>query len=205
MLLPTMAPTPQLVAQNYRAAFQTRPNSQPFAANDVSYDPVDILDVSDQARDFAQEQRLLDLLAQIGTTGPRGRVKTLAEVGQDLQADLAAYDTLLGAVFRRLDVQTDEALVLKPDGKGHVLVENDHPDARTVDNLYGRNRTLVSRFMVIAARAALLNAAETDPGFRSAYEEDAIAAIEENVPLLKDRLLSFRLRVEKGALSTDFA
>jgi len=153
---------------------------------------------------LAKQGRLSEMwLDALGASGT-GRAKTLAEVGQDLQEDLAGFESILGEAFPLAGIDTSTPLVLRPDGKGHILAGKDHPDAATSDELFAGSSPMVGRFMVIAARSALLQAAETSPEFRQAYQADPIAAVEEFEPLLEETMLSFRMSVHNGKPSTGF-
>lgn len=187
---------------------QSQVKLQPFFGPSSKLYRSDTLELSPLALERHEFLKMFDTFSVIyKTSGKTGktRTQTLAEVGQDLQANLADLRNLLGDFLRLAGIDTSREIALQPDGKGHILMAGDHPDKAAIEGLFSDNPTLLGRFMVIAARASILNAAETTPSFRAAYETDARAAIRANVPLLKDRLLSFQLRLHNGEYATSFA
>ena len=186
-------------------AAQRGPNAQPFPAPTPGAGPLDTADLSAATYERYALHARLDTFSVIYDSPAQGRTKTLAEVGQDLQANLADYEELLGGLLRETKVDPATELVLQADGKGHVNVVEDHPDGRAVETLFAENSVLVSRFMVMAARASILHAAETHPTFQQDYQANARGAIEEHIDVLEEHLFDFQLRVQDGELATAFA
>ncbi len=185
---------------------QQEPNAQAFPAPHPGIASRDTVDLSAATYERYALQARLDTFSVIyDNASTRGRTKTLAEVGQDLQANLADYEELLGGLLRETKVDPETELVLQADGKGHVNVVEEHPDGRAVETLFAEHSVLVSRFMVMAARASILHAAETHPTFRQDYQADARGAIEEHIGVLEEHLFDFQLRIQNGEFATAFA
>ena len=113
--------------------------------------------------------------------------------------------TDLGSLFQLSGIDTNQAFSLQPAGKGHVLASSTAQDKAKIDGLFSDNPQLVSRFMVMAARGALSQAAETSPAFAAAYEQDPVSAIKQNIGTLKNLLLGFQLQVKGGEMTPGWA
>jgi len=164
----------------------------------------DMIEISQEAR---MRQELVQLLAQVSTYSSRIggiRYKNLPEVRQDFLADLAGLKMDLIAFLQTARIDMQKPIVLQPDGKGHILVANGHSQSDKINGIFSDNPALVSRFMVMAARGVLTQAAEISPAFREAYASNPPAAIREHIGLLKTLLLGCRLQIEDGDAIIDY-
>ncbi len=179
----------------YPAGTGSRRSTQPPpASRGYAQTSVDDFTFSAEAMQKSTLATILNMVSGSREDANSG-IKTLAQVGQDLQEDLAAFDDLISGIFSAADIDTSQPLTLQADGRGHVLVQSEHKDARAVNDLFAENSVMVSRFMVIAARSSILDAAETEPGFKADYEKDARQAIRTHIDALKERMLGFRMRI----------
>lgn len=179
--------------------------TQPPFGVEAAASVTDQVQISGAGLQKYERMRLIDTFSPVYQTDSPRKTKTLAEVGQDFQADFAGYRDLLGGFLRMAGIDLSEPLTLQPDLKGRINVVGDHPEADTVNQMFDKNSPLVSRFMVMAARASILDAAETEPGFRRDYEEDAVGAIRNHIDALADRLGGFQLQVGQDGFDFDFA
>lgn len=130
--------------------------------------------------------------------------KTIDEVGADLAENYADFENLIGKFFRTADIDTSEEIVLSPDGKGHILERGGHSQENQINNGFSDNPVFTGRFMIIAARASIVDAAETLSGFSTDYQKDPPGAIREHIDGLKERLLGFQMRIKDGNFTHSF-
>ncbi len=179
--------------------------SQPPYGQSVAAASGDIVEISELARNGISAVDPMSIFGMVKDPSGNGAYKTLDEVGQDFSEDLAGMQGVLGKFFRQMGVDPEQELVLQPDGRGHIRVTNQHPQGAAVQELFDRESPLTSRFMVMAARGTLTQVAETVPGFREAYAQDPVGAIEAHEDLLKERLLGFQLSAQGGTFTPRFA
>jgi len=164
----------------------------------------DTAEISALARELSIHIREVTLLTTV-TLGASGRkYKTLDEVASDFEDSLTDFKKLFGEFFGALNLDPSKALTLQLDGKGKVVASGENPQTEAVNRTFSQNDVLVSRFAVMAARAAIVNAADTAPGFREAYETNPPGAIKEYIGELKDRLLGFQMNVSGGNFGWGF-
>ncbi|MDR1534183.1 MAG: hypothetical protein LBU64_03690 [Planctomycetota bacterium] len=164
-------------------------------------------EISAAAREMAARCRELDVFKVIfPDSDPRRQVKTLAEVQADFQADFNHFAEAFGLVSGQLGLEAGQTLTMGLNGVGGLTVtgEDSSGSADKAENLFNRNQTLVSRFAVMAARAALVDAADTIEGFPGAYASDPFAAIKDNLDQLKQRLLGFRVQAGESQTAYGF-
>ena len=101
------------------------------------------------------------------------------------------FASSFNSLFKFLDAGIN-GIVMGLNGVGGVNVEGGGNVGQQVQGLFNKSETTVSRFAVMAARAALVDARNTVDGFESDYANDPVAAIKANIDALKDRLLGFR-------------
>ncbi|MBN2712225.1 MAG: hypothetical protein JXR97_07280 [Planctomycetes bacterium] len=169
----------------------------------------DEVSLSDLALNRYEIMKIIDgsdvLFNQLTSSGETRKTKTLEEVGQDLQEDLAGFQDFFAPVLSALqDSLGAESLTMRLDGKGHVLMGTDSEDVNMRTEL-GDNETFAARFAVIAARSAILDAAANEPGFEQDYKEDAVGAIKKHIDALADRLFGYRMTTEDGIIQDDSA
>ncbi|MCX7935106.1 MAG: hypothetical protein N3A66_07595, partial [Planctomycetota bacterium] len=98
-----------------------------------------MIEISPEAR---TRQELLQLLAQVATHSSRisgTRYKTLPEVRQDFLADLAGLKTDIISLLQSARIDMKKPIALQPDGKGHILVANDHPQSDKINGIFSDN------------------------------------------------------------------
>lgn len=194
-LLPPTAHTDR----QFFPGMQSLPSQAPTATG------TDRVELSALALQRSRETSIVDLFDPAYRSQGRRKYKTLSEVGQDFQADYAAYQDLLGGVLQTAGIDLSPPLVLQPDLKGSIRTVNDHPEAATVNSMFKDGSPLISRFMVMAARASLMDAAASEPGFQADYEENPPAAIRAHIDALEERLGGFQLRVGENGFDFNFA
>lgn len=154
-------------------------------------------DAYDRYDAFRQiENAALDIM---GATGKR--YKTLEEVAGDLRQNLIDFDNQITPVFAEAGISTSPPLTLQGDGKGSVNVVGTHPHQAAVARVFSGENVLVSRFMVAAARNAMVTAGK-DPAFQAAYAVDPQRAIRDNIDDLKRKLLGFQMTFGEDGLTT---
>ncbi|MDR2392214.1 MAG: hypothetical protein LBE84_11125 [Planctomycetota bacterium] len=157
----------------------------------------DSLTISQTAREMTNRLKELDVFSCIfPDADPRRTTKTLEEVESDFQGDFASFASMFAKLSSMISLDSGQSFAMGLDGVGGMIVDGTGQGgegmATRLEGLFNNNQTLVSRFAVMAARAALADAADTVAGFRSAYESDPVAAVKDNIDGLKERLLGFR-------------
>jgi hypothetical protein len=156
--------------------------------------PADTADISGAARDMLSRVKNLDIFSLIYPNNDATKAtKTLGEVEDDFLGDFNDFSFFFGKMSGMMGLSPDDSFTMGLDGVGGMTVSGtDAGAAAKLQEGFGGNQTLTARFAVMAARAALTDAGATEPGFADAYAEDPVAAIENNIGALKDRLLGFR-------------
>lgn len=165
----------------------------------------DSLAISPQAFEQFSTMQANKTFSSIIDSPRTGDTKSLFEIKQDFQENFADFQAQLGDFFQSAGIDTSQEIILQPDGKGHIRSVGDNPNGQAINNLLDENNPLTARLMVLAARASLLNAAETEPGFKAAFQSDPRNAIKTFLPALKKRLLGFQLRIKDGQMTPAFA
>jgi hypothetical protein len=178
--------------------------SQPDRQESVMSMGADSVQISAASRSRLKLEELLQTYPVMHGAGSTARVKTLAEIGQEYTADLAGFESLMGEIFRQTGFDTSIPFTLQPDGKGSVQVLGEHPQGRIVQSAFDESSKMTARFMVMAARGTLLEAAEAVPGFRDAYRADGVQAVHTYENELKDLLLSYQMRVSGDGFEPGF-
>ncbi len=166
----------------------------------------DNVDLSEQAKELADRIKELDIFKIIyPDSDVRKKTKSLAEVQDDFLGDFNNFAGAFGKMSAMMGLDASDTFTMGLDGVGGMTV--DGTDGATAANLQGafnNNSTLVSRFAVMAARAALVDAGNTVDGFKGSYAEDPVAAIKDNIDALKERLLGFRTQATGGTMNYGF-
>lgn len=182
------------------------PTSQPPARTGVPSFGSDSLDISKGARARSTLAEMLDTTPILFDMGGGRRTKSLGEVRQDLQENFSSFRENFGGMLQGLagDFADAGGIVLQGDGTGHVDMTTGE-GAPVAPNRTTASGPFVSRFMVMAARASILDAASTEPGFDAAYRADAVGAVHDHIDALAERLLDFRLGVDENGFRMEFA
>lgn len=166
----------------------------------------DGVDLSEKALELANRIKELDVFKVIfPNNDARQKTKSLGEVENDFLSDFNSFAGLWGQMSSMLGLDASSAFTMGLDGQGGVTVEgSDESTAGKVQNAFNASSTMVSRFAVMAARAALADAGHTLDGFKDSYAQDPYAAISDNIDALKDRLLGFRTVAGGGSMQYGF-
>lgn len=154
----------------------------------------DSLDLSGVAKELWQRAKDLDIFKIIYPNGDVGKqYKSLDEVEADFTDDFKRFASLFASLSGALGLDSSAPLTMGLNGVGGVDVAGDGGAAEKVREAFAKSETMVSRFAVMAARAALVDARSSVSGFASAYSQDPVAAIKDNIDSLKELLLEFRV------------
>ncbi|MDR0362870.1 MAG: hypothetical protein LBJ46_09350 [Planctomycetota bacterium] len=149
--------------------------------------------VSDAAKRLLERAKSLDIFKIIFPNDDVSKKqKTLDDVEGDFNQDFMNFSSMFGKLAGMLGLGANESLTMGLNGVGGVDVEGEEDAVRKVQGAFNGSGTMVSRFAVMAARAALVDARGTVDGFGAQYENDPVAAIKNNIDSLKERLLGFR-------------
>lgn len=162
---------------------------------------VDQTHISPAAQDRFSFLRRVDDVARTPAGQTGRRYKTLEEVAGDLRRNLTDFDNQITPLFSAAGISTTPPLTLQGDGKGRVNVVGTHPHQAAVAQVFSQENVLVSRFMVAAARNAIVTAGK-DPAFQSAYAVDPQRAIRDHIDELKRSLLGFQMTFGAEGLTT---
>jgi hypothetical protein len=154
----------------------------------------DSADISSSARDMLARVKNLDVFSLIYPNNDATKqTKTLGEVKNDFLGDFNDFSSFFGQMSSMMGLDAGDSFTMGLDGVGGMTVSGtDAGAAAKLQQGFSANSTLTARFAVMAARAALTDAGATEPGFADAYAQDPVAAIENNIAALKERLLGFR-------------
>ncbi|MCL1999901.1 MAG: hypothetical protein FWG74_00565 [Planctomycetes bacterium] len=166
----------------------------------------DQLDVSEQARELVKRIRELDVFKIIyPDSDVRRKTKSLEEVEADFMADFTGFAGAFGKLSSLMGLGSSDMFTMGLDGVGGMTVTGVNKTlAANLQQAFSNDNTLVSRFAVMAARAALVDAGNTLSGFKNSYAEDPITAIKDNIDALKERLLGFRTQAAGGIMNYGF-
>ena len=166
----------------------------------------DGVDVSETARELLDRIRELDVFSVIyPNRDARQKTKSLSEVEGDFMSDFTDFSSAFGKLSSMMGMSGADSFVMGLDGVGGMTVSGtSEASAAKLQNGFNQNSTMVSRFAVMAARAALVDAGNTVPGFKDAYASDAVGAIGDNIDALKERLLGFRTVAGNGSMQYGF-
>lgn len=164
----------------------------------------DGLNVSDLAKKLLERSKDLDVFKVIYPNGDVSKqYKSLDEVEGDFNKDFMNFTGAFGSLLGSLGLDA-QGLTMGLNGVGGVNVEGEGNAAQKVQGAFNGSSTMVSRFAVMAARAALVDARGTVDGFESDYAKDPVAAIKSNIDALKERLLGFRAVAGEEGMSYGF-
>lgn len=166
----------------------------------------DTADISTKAQEMLDRIKKLDIFSLIHPNNDATKgTKTLGEVQSDFMGDFADFSSFFGELSRMTGLSAGESFTMGLDGTGGMTVSGtDAAAAAKLQQGFSANQTMTARFAVMAARAALTDAGSTVDGFAEAYARDPVAAIENNIAALKDRLLGFRTVAGGGEMRYGF-
>lgn len=166
----------------------------------------DSADISSKAREMLGRVKNLDVFSLIYPDNDATKTtKSLGEVKNDFLGDFNDFSSFFGQMSGMLGLDAGDTFTMGLDGVGGMTVAGtDAGAAAKLQRGFSGNSTLTARFAVMAARAALTDAGATEPGFAEAYADDPVAAIENNIGALKDRLLGFRTVAGGGEMRYGF-
>lgn len=161
-------------------------------------------DFFDLSSTSSKRSKTLELFSPLTGYGSGRDTKTLAEVGEDLAEDLSGISSSFGTLFRAAGIDNSKEIRLKPDLKGSISVQNEHPDAGRINQLIKSGSPMTPRIMVALARASLLNTAETSPAFAADYKTDPRKAIRTHIDSLREMFESSSLSIQQGRATPVF-
>lgn len=204
---------------NYISAYQTSASYQTSTlkasgsyldivggANGSYAQGADGVDVSETAKELLDRIKKLDVFSIIyPNSDARQKTKSLSEVEGDFLSDFNDFSSAFGKLSGMMGLSGSDSFVMGLDGVGGMTVSgsSESAAAKLQSGLNG-NSTMVARYAVMAARAALVDAGNTVPGFKDAYSSDAVGAITDNIDALKERLLGFRTVSGGGSMQYGF-
>lgn len=205
-----------LSAYSASAAYQTTGTSTNFSLTSsylditggtVSVNTADKAEVSETANKLLERIRELDIFKIIfPNSDARSNTKSLDQVEDDFQNDFFNFSSSFGKIAEMMGLG-GESFTMGLNGTGGMTVngsgENMASKLQGMFNGSG-NETTVARFAVMAARAALVDAKTSVPGFEQAYSQDPVAAIKDNIDSLKELLLGFRTQASDGEMNYGF-
>ena len=168
----------------------------------------DGVEVSEMAKKLSERIKELDIFKIIfPNNDARQKTKSLDEVEGDFQADFYDFSSTFSKMSAMMGLDSSQSFTMGLNGVGGMTV--DGTDAGMAEKLQGMfnnpaNSTMVSRFAVMAARAALADAGDTVDGFKDSYAKDPVGAIQNNIDALKERLLGFRTQASGGTMNYGF-
>lgn len=163
-------------------------------------------DISEKARELADRIRELDVFKVIfPDNDARQKTKSLDEVEGDFLSDFNNFAGTWSTMAAMMGIGASQSFTMGLDGEGGMTVQGtDASAASNIQSAFNQNSTMVSRFAVMAARAALADAGDTLDGFQDAYASDPYSAITDNIDALKERLLGFRTVAGEGTMQYGF-
>ncbi len=172
-----------------------------------SVNSTDKADVSETANKLLERIRELDIFKIIfPNSDAREDTKSLDEVEGDFMNDFNNFSSSFSKMSQLMGLGSG-SFTMGLNGTGGMTVNgSDENMANKLQSMFNGsgNETTVARFAVMAARAALVDAKTSVPGFEQAYSEDPVGAIKGNIDSLKDLLLGFRTQASGGEMSYGF-
>lgn len=166
----------------------------------------DGVDISETAQELLDRIRNLDVFSIIyPNSDARQKTKSLSQVEGDFMSDFNDFSSTYSKMASMMGLDSSQSFSMGLDGVGGMTVEGtDGSSAAKLQSAFNGNSTMVARFAVMAARAALVDAGNTVDGFKDSYAQDPVAAITSNIDALKERLLGFRTVADGGSMSYGF-
>ncbi len=170
----------------------------------------DNVSVSSTSQELLDRARSLDVFSCIFPNNDvRKSAKSLFDVKNDFLADFNDFSSAFGSMSGMLGLSAGDTFTMGLNGTGGMTIGgSDAASAAKLseafNNADGSTSTMTKRFALMAARAALVDAGATEPGFQQAYKEDPVGAIKDNIGALKDRLLGFRTVASGGEMAYGF-
>ncbi|MCC8165324.1 MAG: hypothetical protein LIQ31_04035 [Planctomycetes bacterium] len=170
----------------------------------------DNVEVSATSQELLERARSLDVFSCIfpGNDVRKG-AKSLFDVKNDFLADFNDFSSAFGSMSGMLGLSAGDTYTMGLNGTGGMTVGGSDATgaanlSKAFNNADGSTSTMTKRFALMAARAALVDAGATEPGFGDAYKQDPVGAIKDNIDALKDRLLGFRTVSSGGEMAYGF-
>lgn len=166
----------------------------------------DSIDISDTVNEMLDRIRNLDVFSCIYPNNDvRQKTKSLNEVEGDFMADFYDFSSAFGKMSQMMGMGAGDTLAMGLNGTGGMTADGNNQALNDKMAAFASsNPTMVSRYAVMAARASLADAGYTVPGFKEAYAEDPVKAIQDNIDSLKERLLGFRTVASGGNMQYGF-
>ncbi len=164
----------------------------------------DSMNISDLAKDLLERAKSLDVFKIIYPDGDVSKqYKSLDEVEGDFNKDFMNFSGTFGSLLSSMGLN-GAGLTMGLNGVGGVTVQGEGNAQQKVQSAFNGSSTMVSRFAVMAARAALVDARNSVDGFDASYSKDPVGAITANIDALKERLLGLRTASDASGMSYGF-
>lgn len=165
----------------------------------------DSVDISSQARALLERSRSLDVFSCIfpNNNVASGQYKSLDTLQSEFMSDFSDFSSAFSSIAGLSGMGAGQSVTMGLDGKGGMTIGGS--DEALAAKIGGAaTETMTSRFAVMAARAALVDAGNSLDGFGTQYAQDPVGAIEANIDALKERLLGFRTVASDGEMQYGF-
>lgn len=180
----------------------TKRETQPINESYTGFSSVtDTLNLSAASITAYSDNWILNQLRGVTEETIDGKYKTLGQVKSDLFSDLNSFNDLAGALFGSAGITTP--ITLQMTGAGslkQVGTENEK-----VSGVIKDNQVLTPRFALIAARAAIGEAANREADFTKDYHNNPPATMQKYEATLKNLMLNFQLTLSNGTSQMSFA
>lgn len=166
----------------------------------------DSVDLSSTVQEMIDRAKSLDVFSCIFPNNNVNKAtKSLDEVESDFMSDFSDFSSAFGKMSQMMGMGSGDSLSVGLNGTGGVNVSgNNEALNEKMSSMMNGNPTMVARYAVMAARASLADAGYTVDGFKEAYAQDPVKAIEDNIGALKERLLGFKTVASDGNMQYGF-
>lgn len=166
----------------------------------------DSASISSSAQELLQRAKNLDVFSCIfpNNNVASSNYKSLSTIQDEFMSDFNSFASSLSSIASLSGMTSADTLSIGLNGTGGLTVDSNNSSLASSTSSALNSGTTTARFAVMAARAALADAGYTLDGFSSQYSEDPVAAIENNIDELKERLLGFRTVTSGGETAYGF-
>ena len=182
------------------------PFSSTMSASSTDYEGItDTVSLSPQSLSAYARNWTTEQLFSVTSDTIDGKYKTLNTIGSEYAEELSAFESFAGDLFSMAGVNLKQPVTLQSDGIGHLQqVGTLNDDSERVSGVLKDTPKLTSDFMLIAAKASILQAAETNPEFVADYNSSPSQTMEKYEDVLKDYMLSFQVTLSNKGVETGF-
>jgi hypothetical protein len=140
----------------------------------------DILDISPQAQVAADKLNNSDLSTDsllsslFGTRADGTQIDNLQEAADQA---FAKVQSKLNKLFKQYGIDTSKEIKLQVGSDGQVIVANDHPQKKQIEQLFKDDPTLRDDFVKFSVLSETIAASQESLAFQEAYAKDPVAAV----------------------------